>query len=42
MKRLLCCLLLAGTALAARKKPAPKPESPLDLLRGRRRSPRYG
>jgi flagellar L-ring protein precursor FlgH len=30
MKRLICCLLLAGAALAARKKPAPKALSPLD------------
>ncbi len=30
MKRLICCLLLAAVALAARKKPAPKTLSPLD------------
>lgn len=30
MKRLICCLMLAGAALAARKKQAPKVESPLD------------
>jgi flagellar L-ring protein FlgH len=32
MKLLICCLLLAGAALAARKKPAPKVESALDTF----------
>jgi flagellar L-ring protein FlgH len=32
MRRVICCLLLAGAALAARKKPAPKVESALDTF----------
>lgn len=31
MKRMILCLMLAGAAVAARKKPEPKPESPLDV-----------